>query len=333
MNWIFGKVQNDLLWLHIPGLVALFLVFGLPITDAYLGGMLFILLAKGLFDSGHIAATFFRTYGIPAERSNKVYLWSPILIFLVFTLWMAFKIPGFWMFIIYSTLFHNFRQYYGVTRWYQKLNSRFDKVSDIFLHLLCLIPFIAFHFRNLKDLDLYFDAHVLYFYPQQTIFNFLVGLWVITFSCFLWREFKFATKTNHREWNRIISVLIPSLIYFFSFTFGETLAEIFIANVLGHGLAYIGLISLSMNKVSKTKFRRAVALTGLTALIWGSLVTIIEYGYLDQFTYQHLITESLPIQLAIALYLTPLFMHYFYDAFLWKSSHPQAKLIYSRHDS
>lgn len=328
MPWIFNSSKNDSLWLILPGLLSIIFVFSINFEDHTALAFIFFFIAKGLLDSGHIAITYFRTYADPEENKKPIYIWLPLCLFFSFFAWMYFSLPGFWAFVIYTTVFHNFRQYYGITRWYQKLNQRFDKKSDIFLHLLCLIPFIAFHFRDLNNLDLYFDPSVIPFTENSTVFKILTILWILIFLLFLTREARLYKLKKESELNRIFSVFVPAFIYFISFIFGKNLEQIFLPNVLAHGIAYIGMTSLALHRTQTQNFKYFLKITFLMALIWGSIVTLSEVFFLDDYTYDFFITKNLWIIGFISLYLTPLFMHYFYDAFLWKSSHPKAKYIY-----
>lgn len=328
MSWIFNSSKKDSLWLILPGLLAIILAFSINLENNALVAFIFFFVAKGFLDSGHIAITYFRTYGDPEERNKKVYMWVPLGLFLIFFTWMYFSIPWFWAFIIYMTVFHNFRQYYGITRWYQKLNQRFDKKSDTFLHLLCLIPFLTFHFRDLEKLDLYFNPQVIPYFKSENIVQILSGLWIFIFIFFILREVYLYTLTKKIELNRISSIVVPSLIYFISFTFGKNLEQIFLPNVLAHGVAYIGMTSLALQRTQNQSFKHFLKLTIAIAFIWGILVTLSEVYFLDDFTYDLFISKNPWIIGLISLYLTPLFMHYIYDAFLWKSSHPKAKHIY-----
>ncbi len=246
----------------------------------------------------------------------------PLLIFTVFFLWMYLQVPYLGAFIVYFTIYHNLRQFYGMSKWYQKINKSFDVVSDKFLYLLAFIPLVATHFRSdLKWTHYYPGAGVFimpsHFYEHMTrlVFFILLACWVG------YEYYKFYTYKKI-EIPRILSVIYPVLLYAYCFMYAKSIQGILFPLVVSHGISYIVLVGVSLNRTklmtSKAKIASAVL---ITAAALGSVEFFFE-EYLSVLYSQSILEISLS-----ALLLTPLFCHYVYDAFLWRSDHPESVII------
>lgn len=151
MNAILGKRWLDVALVFMPGLVAFFAFRWFePDSVAFVVGSF---VAVHILDSGHSYTTALRVYRPgadpqPSARLKTAYTVIPIVIFAGVTLWIYARVPGFWTMLLYFTLFHHTRQLYGVLRWYQKLNRRFDAYSHLFLYAFVLLPALLFHGRS-----------------------------------------------------------------------------------------------------------------------------------------------------------------------------------------
>lgn len=321
--WIWGKSWKDIAWLYMPGVLALGFAFSRVFPMNSTGFWIFAFIASGLLDSGHVYATLWRTYFHARERSRTwIYKILPPLIFIFFLVWLIMGAAYLGSFIVYATLFHNVRQFFGISKWYQKLNGRARVDSDLFFYFLTLAPVLMAHFRSdVQWPEIYTSGEVL-IWPRPDTFLALFVIYGMV-ACG-WVIYELSILKKHGEWNRTLSVAFPAAIYAFSFLLGKTEAEILFPLVAAHGAAYLGLTSLSVKRVRAPKLtpRRIAFGVFATALLFGTLEVIFESQWLD---------FSNPVLAPfLALYLTPLFSHYVFDAILWKSSHPEAKLIYIR---
>ena len=117
--WILEKPLLDLSFLVLPALVAIGIFFSGIDYGAHLALLGFIVFTW--VDSGHVFVTVLRTYMHREEyESNKVYIYAPIVIFVTMSLWLMTGGKFIWDFVVYATLHHNIKQFYGITRWYQK---------------------------------------------------------------------------------------------------------------------------------------------------------------------------------------------------------------------
>ncbi|MCX7979178.1 MAG: hypothetical protein N2578_09265, partial [Bdellovibrionaceae bacterium] len=119
--------------------------------------------------------TSFRAF----RRPTPHYAIKHALVFALIALgsyaWMALGVPGFWSFVVYFTIFHHGRQFYGILRWYMGLNRRADRYSEWFLYLLTCIPLIFFHFRPIKPFSIYGGSDN-FFYPITEIYQMGIAL-------------------------------------------------------------------------------------------------------------------------------------------------------------
>ncbi len=319
---IWSKLYIDILMLYAPGVLAIVLSHWIPSSEQSAALLVFSFVSAGVLDSGHVYATLWRTYFRPSERQRtSVYWLVPIVFFAVFYLWVHFQWKYLAAFVVYATVFHNVRQLLGISRWYQKLNKQWSKVSDIFLYSLCAVPFVAFHFRETPKLAAYYATDELFFYPNSSVY--VVAIAFFTVVSFSWLGFEAYRLYRYGDFNRTLSVFFAALFYGCAFINGETAAQILFPLVVSHGFSYLALTDLSLRRIEPTLYKGFVplAVVVLTAFIFGSAEYWVEDEWLDLSSNGQAFTT--------ALLLTPLFCHYFFDSFLWKSTHPDARRIYA----
>jgi len=331
MTWIFGNARRDFLFLIAPGLLGILLShWTLSHLNADFWLPIFGLIILGMIDSGHVYMTIWRTWLHPEERrSNTLYWVAPLAIFIVLIAWLQLGLPFLWTFTVYATIFHHIRQYYGIQRWYQRLNQQDLTASGYFLYLLTFLPVIAFHFREGMHAHYYTD-HDIVFYPNPFLRNLFIALDVVCFIA--WAIFELRRwRQGFREWNRIGSIFFPAAMYALVFLKGETAAEILFPLVLTHGIGYLGMMSLSLQRSRRqifTNFMKAMFVLIVTAIAFGVFEFYAELEWIDiDQNYIHGI--SLLETILIGFYLTPLFCHYLFDAVIWKGNHREASLVYS----
>jgi hypothetical protein len=320
--WIFGSWIKDALWLYIPGLVALLLAALLRPEQPTWAFLIFAFVAQAVLDSGHVYTTLWRTYLNPVERRRSyIYLWLPPVLFAVFFLWSWGEIPFLGAFVVYSTIFHNVRQFYGLSKWYQRLNGRYRPDSDHLLYFLCLVPVVMAHFRSDIEWSSYYARADVVFWPQPELFNFCLYVYVVVALFWLLYEARLVWQ-NRDEWPRTLSVAFPAAIYGSAFLLGRTQSEILFPLVVSHGLAYLALVGLSVRRTGRPRVNSSLAL-GLV------FITAIIAGSLEHWGESWVDFSDPSMAFFVALVLTPLYCHYLFDAFLWKRSHPEAVLIYA----
>lgn len=324
--WILKTFPREISFFYLPGLFSIALAILFP--DLGEVSLLYAFIATAFIDSGHVYTTLWRTYFHADERkSHWGYVVWPVFFCVLFTLWYYFSIPGLWSFVVYSTLYHHVRQFYGYSKWYQGLNRVADKNSDYYLYTFALVPILAYHFRTNVVLG-YYSEKDLFSYPDENIFIALKILWILIFVSWIVRERKIWTRGRH-ELNRLLSVAFPALIYAYCFFIGRTLTQVLFPLLFVHGISYFGVMGQSLERTQTNRFRSqwiALAAVLITAIIFGPLESWFEENATD-------VVQGLPgmvTALMIGLSLTPLYCHYAFDALIWRRSHREASVVFQR---
>ena len=336
MQWILGNFRRDALWLLLPGVVAIALSFGYDWRVGAGGSieqLLYVVLVLALIDNGHVYSTVWRTVFRPGElRTHWIYWVAPLFVFALFTVWIALSVPYLWAFVFYVAWYHHLRQYYGIARWYQKLNGRFCRWTTRFLYVLLVLPFILFHLRG--EPGWYFRSAQEFFAVDWPL-AFQIGLVVYGVVLAAWLIFEVRLWfTGVREVNRLLSVGAPAFVYAVCLLFGSSMLEVFFPMLVAHGVPYLAIIALSMRRVQPARYSNAwsvAVLLLITALLAGALVYTLENEWVEELVS----TNATPVTgllgaAGIALMLTPLFCHYIWDAFIWKGTHRDAARFYAK---
>ncbi len=310
----------------MPGFLVALLIYFLRFSDDSTGLLVLAWISMGLLDSGHVYTTIWRTYLNPKEllRKKNYYIRMPLIIFSLFFLWIYFKVPFLGAFIAYFTIYHNLRQFYGMSKWYQKINQSFDKISDKFLYLLSFVSLAAAHFRSDLEWTKYYPGAGGFIYPSHFYEHLMRMVFFVLFGCWVLYEYYKAYRNKKFEVPRILSVVYPVALYAYCFMYAKNLQGVLFPLIVSHGLSYFILIGVSVKKTKVLKTQIGVILgIFLMAAVLGSL----EF-FFEEYTSFLYSGSMLGISLS-ALALTPLFCHYIYDAFLWRSDHPETKVIMS----
>ncbi|MBI4346593.1 MAG: hypothetical protein HY553_07040 [Elusimicrobia bacterium] len=333
MRWILGSGTLDFLWILGPGLLAAPLLFGLPGASVLLTVLGFLIYV--VVDTGHVYTTFWRTYFRGEERRSSPMYWAvPVGIVLIMAPWFALGLPHAWAFVVYATMYHHFRQYYGMLRWYERLNGRPCRTSQLFLYALTVFPFLLMHLRpdeRLRELSLYVQGDV-FLRPSPALWT--AGLWLLAALWGGWLAFEAALwMKGTREPNRLLAVLCPSALACLCFLRGSTAATLILPMLVNHGVPYFAVMTLSLRRLDPRRYRSA----GFTALL--IVASAAAFGFGEWLYETNAIEVSNRYQaerigagqsLLLGLYLVPLFCHYVFDAFLWTGRHREAKTVYGR---
>ena len=321
-TWILKDPKKDFLVFYLPGLIAIAISkLMLDLKDHWIY-FFFVWLALGILDGGHVYSTLWRTYFSKNELQRRplYYKLTPIILFILFSLWIytggLYLVP----FVVYFTIYHNIRQLYGINKWYQKINHSFDKKSDWFLYAFCIFPVIAFHFRGDINLPIYYNV-VDMIYPNLFFYNLSLLLFSLVILTFTLKEIHTYFKTKKIETTRILATVFPGVIYSFALLFSNSVMEVLFPLVVSHGLTYLILIDYSLEKTRSNYTKKIFILIIGATLLLGTTEFFAEDLFYDVTDPAKAITTS--------FFLTPLFCHYLFDAFLWRKDHPESKLIMS----
>ncbi len=314
--WIFGNLKRELLFLYLPGLLGV----AIACLDGQIGetSLLYGLLVTAFMDSGHVYTTFWRTHLNPEERnSSRAYWIAPVVIFGGFASWYAFNLPYLWSFVVYASFHHHLRQAYGFSKWYQYLNNSYRKTSDIFLYLLSCMTLLAYHFRS-GVMANYYGENALLMFPDENILRIVTGAFFGALAAWILWEIRL-WQNGVREYNRIMSVASPVLVYSYCFFIGETFTEVIFPFTILHAVSYFGIMGQSLERTQKSRFSSFQIALGIvlgTALIFGLMESAVEEHVLGSTSFESIV---------VGLYLTPLFLHYYFDSVIWRKNHREAK--------
>lgn len=330
--WILGGFPKDLLFIFLPG----FLGFALsawipPFSPAFLP-YAFVTLA--VVDSGHVYTTIWRTWLHPEERNSRPIYWTvPLAVFLFFGAWHFSGLPHLWAFVVYTTLYHHVRQFYGFSKWYQKLNGRFSRVSDFFLYLLSYLPIALHHFRPGAVAE-YYSERDLFLYPSPAMFQ--AGLWVYFAALAAWLAFELReARVSGFALNRFLSVLAPAAIYGGSFLWMTRHDAVLFPLLLSHGISYFAVMEQSLRRTRPKLFPTALK-AGLavvvTAAAFGSAEHFLDLEFFSAENAYAPAPGELLRALLVGALLTPLFSHYLFDAVIWRHRHREAGLLFAQRE-
>jgi hypothetical protein len=324
--WISGAFKWDFTFLILPGLLT---VLWIPWIETGTAATLAAILITGLLDSGHVYTTAFRLWIFGKGHASRSFLWVPLAVFALITTWVQLQIPGLWPFIVYATIFHNFRQFYGFVRWYETLNGRSSRLTHAFFYALILIPVLIYHFRPGIPRAMYSDDDLLHVPDWPGVRMALFRIYLLVWAGWLAHEFRLARQRGV-EWNRLSAFLGATGLYGICLVRGNTLFEVLYPLLAAHGIGYffVSVISLRRSPASRNwSIGLATFLVVLIAAIFGLLEGAFEEGMLQGLVQYTLHPARWLTSLIVGLYLTPLLSHYLYDSWLWTSKHPDFKQI------
>lgn len=327
-HWILQKPSKDFLWILFPGFFAAFYFLIAEADNTFYEVVAFVVM--GLIDSGHVYSTLWRTYfHIEEWRSSSLYIWTPIIIFIIGFSWFHFQLPYLYSFIFYATAYHHIRQFYGVTKWYEKLDRSFTKWSVRFLYMLSLSPAIAAHFRSDLVIEFYTEKD-LFMYPNPMIFKYMVGLNVMLVLSYLAYELNNYRRGDFKL-NRCLSVVAPVILYTTVFYVGKDGFQILLPLMVAHGIPYYAMLGVGLTRTRPKRFPSYMTVAKavlFTAVLFGGFEFYFEREIIDFDERYLFIPPKLWESLLLGLYVIPMMSHYTLDAFIWKSKHRESSLIF-----
>ena len=342
--WIFSK-KEDFFVIYLP-MIILPIYFILTPNISELSLIIFFILIQ-LFDVGHVYSTIWMTLFDKKEIiSNKfAYLVFPLMISLVFSFWLFFKLPYFWSFIAYFTLYHNFKQGYGIQRWYQKKNNRFCSISNKLFYFLNIIPIIILHFRNNVTASFYTKSEDMIFqYKGNPIsfmdidfdnffYLFFIIIYLFSILFFLLNEINLYIKYKKFEISRLLFTLLFSFMYGISFIYFTDFIKMASTIILTHAFLYIYILFKKLPVLYPVKFKnksiKLISFLLITIIVGSGFNYIIESSFIDV-SYHYLLKRISLLEILFTLfYVIPTICHFYWDSIIWKNKHRFSKKIYS----
>lgn len=342
--WIFESKKRDFLYIFLPGLLTLGL-FEIIQTNYLITAVLSFIIFN-FIDVGHVYSTVFRTIFDKKERErSSMYLMTPIYLIIIIFLWMYFKIPYFWSFVGYFTLYHNLRQGFGIMKWYEKKNGIYSKMNERFFYILTYTPLIMFHFLDKQFKVLYYTDQDILMYNNHHPFTIDFGLFSYTFpniialclmliyflTLFTWIFNEIKNKSYVKEYNRILFMTYFFFVYYYSFVLSDNILEMTAALVVSHGIPYYFMMHYSLLKTRPEKFswKKSMILLFIIGFIGGMINFGGEELITSGFDY---VRKNVAIleYIMVFFYVIPVLCHFIWDAYIWRAHHPDAKVIYNK---
>ena len=316
MNSILNSTAKDLTLLVIPGLLVIPILIFFPIASP--AHQLLAIFAIYFADAGHVYSTYCRYQHKIA--SSKWELLAPMLFFfLFFFIWLFFELPHLWAFVIYLTYAHNLRQIFGISRWYQKVNSKFDSSYGTFLfYALNILPFVLLHFRSNIQTNEYPTSDLL-ISPNPELLRWGLYLYGVIWLLWLYNQFR-CGHMGRRFFSVFLYPFSLALIYLYCFLVATTVYQLMIPLMVSHGVAYMALIQKSRVVLARKSSWLPIILLGLL----GGFISFSE-DYLSE----EILAPGVLRYIVVAIPLTMLFTHFFVDPLIWRSSNPDAHQIYN----
>ncbi len=329
--WIFGSFGADLLVLALPGLLFWVLVKSLsPLLPSWVTALG---VGAAWVDAGHVYMTGWRFLGSRAVKERITQALWVSAIFIVCLSWLESGVPGFWSLVTYFTAYHHIRQFYGFSRWYERLSGAKSRFASNLLLGLTSLPWIGFHFRSDLDFGGFYTGQELFLLPNPLLLRACVVLWGAALLVYIGSLARVA-KDGPLRVQGLIGVVAPALLQGLCFFFGRNMVEVLAPLQIAHGIAYNWVIGESTFRLGALRAGRkachtvvwlAAAVLGTVTLFGENAVESFEYGVNDGRV------ETSPVLLA--LLATPLIWHYWVDGRIWRNRVPAMRAIVGFHGS
>lgn len=327
--WILGNARREILSFY--GLALSIIAFSGASTYQPIPMFLIVLVTVGI-DTSHVYATAWRSWFDPKEitRAKWLHLFVPALIMLTIFLWCSLGLPGLWSAILYLTVFHHIRQFYGVHRWSLAINPSKGPNSSVELYALTVLPFIGYHFRDDIDYQGFFTREDMFLSPNPFALNMVYALLLIALASLIFKVIK-SIQNKSLSLPVLSTIIFPFIINFYCFLYTKHFFAALLPVLAVHGMTYYHLSALAQRKLKQgfwAKPLRGFFAVLAVSVVLGSLETFITSEQIDiipSIQYQ----GNYLLAFGVAFVTTPSIYHYIADAFLWKRTHPDFKKIVS----
>ncbi|MCO4754554.1 MAG: hypothetical protein KC478_08720 [Bacteriovoracaceae bacterium] len=310
MKSILSSFRADLFFIMFPGHICLLVMFllagiGLEIQIPKLAFLILIII-----DNGHVYTTFIRT-ALERNVPLKHYLKFLPLFFVTIISLHFIDSALIWKFAFYATIFHYIKQNVGLLSFYQALSTKRVNFDRFVLYALQILAVACVHFREDGIME-YYSSNDLYTSPSPQILTGLSAIFIIVFLLWLAHSARRLLKSN-LDTASFSYILSTSLLFSLLTITQIDIQWMLISLIVAHGVPYVFLIRKSLNTTQK-QLKYSWYLIVYVLLIFGGAEYFIGTGFISFDKANYSIGESV----FAALFLLPLFSHFFMDSIIWK---------------
>lgn len=316
--WILGNARREISAFYG---IAIALIATSTIWSKHSSQILLAVLITVGIDTSHVYATAWRSWFDKKElaRAKFLHLGVPLLILLIIFLWCALGIPYLWSVVLYLTVFHHIRQFYGVHRWSVSLNRPRGPLAATELYAFTVLPFIGYHFRAV-DYQGFFTPDDMLRFPNQYL---LYGVYALLITSFI----SFAIKVFKQEISLPVlsTIVFPAFINIYCFLIADNFLVSLLPVLAVHGVTYFHLSAHAQGRIHGSFWlnhpRIALGLILIISVIFGALESWLTDAQIDVIDSEYY-RGNLLMAFGVAFVTTPAIYHYIADGFLWKRTHP-----------
>jgi hypothetical protein len=349
--WIHSA-KFDLLWFHLPSLIAIAVVFLLPanLIEQDISPWVWLVLIAGI-DVSHVYSTLFRSYfhKKQKEKYKKILLLIPLICFVAAVFLYSLNGIYFWRILAYLAVFHFIRQQYGFLSIYKRkenIGRFFNAIDNIVIYSATIYPIIFWHFSNDRVFKWFVDKDFIAFNNYKNLLTIaeccyfmILTLWTISI-CWQFLKFKYINVP------KVLWVISTCASWYIGIVYFNSDLVFTILNIVSHGIPYMALVwhyaqkdnnleknFLSFGKYSFNKYYGIFIFLGTLIIL-----AITEEAIWDTFIWQEhplffgflytkktfLVSNELKTFL-IPLLALPQMVHYVLDGFIWRVSAPEHK--------
>lgn len=321
-QWIVNREIDLSFWLiGIP----VFFLATIELKYLFLALSLIVLV---FLDNGHIFLTYIRIF----KEKKKIFtfsLFSHLLCFIFFLAFQVYQLKYLWHLVLYATLFHFIRQYFGILRWYkfldnhpkQKTIPRRNRLLNILFHLNLYLPVICFHFRKDSPALNFFSENDMFSFPNSILFTSFLLIYLLSIASWFLLEIICYISSKKIEWIRLGFICTSFILFGMIGFFAKSAMEVILPLAAAHGLQYYALHCQMTNKYYFKNIYKTIITTLLIGLFIGSTFSYFEHQF--DTGYEYLNKFNLLNSIGIAIVLTPLFHHYIIDTVIWTRKYMQ----------
>jgi hypothetical protein len=332
--WIHNA-SFDLAFIFAPQIVIAALLVLFPDAVRSLGELptwLWVVLVVGV-DVSHVYSTAFRTYFDPRELARKpeLYRITPVLGWVAGVVLYTLQPLYFWRALAYLAVFHFIRQQYGFMMMYSsKLRVGKPLLDKLAIYAATLYPLLYWHCHDRKFH--WFIAND--FFQVETPLVSAIGLitYVLILLAYIGAELRSLLRDKTYNIAKNILLGATALTWWIGIISFNNDIAFTATNVIAHGVPYLALIWIYKRKESARTAKRSLlfSLRGVPLyLLLLLIVAFLEEGIWDSvlwrehaeifkmFWTQTRLPEFV-LPLLVPLLMLPQFLHYVYDAFIWR---------------